>query len=182
MKNLLGIIVIVVFLATGCAKAKFEGDALIVTHSPNPSNKNTSEYFPNPPYPYTWYYRTEVKNNSDRELKVIWFEGYGEENGHWYSNNVLNRTLRNDVFMRWYGDERAERVEAEWLKPGESRACDPNWHADYTPSGHRVKWAFIAIDRYGNDYFAEAVIESVPIKTDSDDNNREAPSLSRTAE
>jgi hypothetical protein len=30
-----------------------------------------------------------------------------------------------------------------------------------------MKWAFIAIDKYGNDYYGEAIIESVPIKTDA---------------
>ena|SRR6266567_894121 len=175
MKALLPLLAMIL-LVSGCqgtAKARFEGNALIVTHMPNPSNKHTSEYFPKPFYPYTWYYRTEVKNNSDRELKVIWFEGYVDNNEHWYGSNVLNRTLRNDVFMRWYGDEKGSNAKTEWMKPGEMRVCDPNWHGGYDPNGFRMKWSFIAIDKFSNDYLGEAIIESEPIKSDSNENARQ---------
>lgn len=156
-------------LLQGCQKLKaekYEGEALAVTHSPNPSNIHMSEHFPNPIYPYTWYYKTEVKNNSDRDLKIVWFEGYLEHNGHWYGSNVLNRVLGNDVFLRWYGDDRTNDA---WLKPGESRSCDPNWHGSGDPKGCKVKWAYIAVDRHGNDYFAESTIESVPIESGAND-------------
>jgi tetratricopeptide (TPR) repeat protein len=164
MKNLFPLILVILFFMMGCAsipKAKFEGDALLVTHSPNPSDIHTSKSHPDPFYPYTWYYRTEVKNNSDRELKVIWFEAYIEIYQHWNGSNIKNRTLRNDVFSRWYG---GGKDDSEWIKPGESRVCDPNWHGGQTPDGNRVKWAFIAIDRYGNDYYGESIIESTPIE------------------
>ncbi len=169
MKKILIIIVGWSFFMLDChgtVKTKFEGDALTVIHSPNPSNINKSEYFPKPFYPYTWYYKTEVRNNPDRDLKVIWFEGYVEANGHWYGSNVLNRTLRNDVFLKWYGDEKGDQAE-EWIEPGKSRVCDSNWHGGYDPNGYRMKWAFIAIDRFGNDYYSESIIESVPIKADA---------------
>ena len=42
------------------------------------------------------------------------------------------------------------------------------WHGGTDPNGYRMKWAFIAIDRFGNDYYSEAVIESVPIHSDED--------------
>lgn len=145
-------------------KEKFEGDALVVTHFPNPSDKNSSEFFPEPVFPYTWYYRTEVKNNSDRELKVIWFEGYQEDNEYWYGSNILNRTLRNDVFLKWYGNENVVGTDNEWMAPGEIRTCNPNWHSCYDPRGFRSKWAFIAIDKYGNDYYGESIIDVVPIQ------------------
>ncbi len=144
---------------------KFEGDALIVTHSPNPSDIHVSEHFPNPAQPYTWFYKTEVRNNSDRELKIVWFESYFEDDGCWYGANVLNRVLRNDVFLRWYGQG---ETNGEWLKPGESRSCDPNWHGGNDPKGYKVKWAFIAVDREGNDYFAESTVESVPVESGGD--------------
>jgi hypothetical protein len=156
-------IVVLLCLLPGCqgTVGKFSGEAFVVTHSPNPSNLHTSEYFPKPPYPYMWYYRTEVKNTSDRDLKVIWFEGYFEYNGQWYGSNVRNMVLRNGIFRKWYGDGKSND---EWIKPGESRVCDPNWHGASGPKGYRSKWAFIAIDRYGNDYFAEAVIEGATIE------------------
>jgi|GEM_PF-1273231 len=162
MKNKLPIFTLLLFLlgCHGTVKGMFPGEALVVTHSPNPSNLHTSEYFPKPPYPYMWYYRTEIKNTSDRDLKVIWLEGYFEYNGHWYGSNVRNAVLRNDVFRKWYGDDKSND---EWIKPGESRVCDPNWHGASEPKGYRSKWSFIAIDRYGNDYFAEAVIEGAEI-------------------
>lgn len=144
-------------------KKKFDGEAFVVVHSPNPSNINTSEFFPEPMCPYTWYYSTEIKNTSDRELKIIWFEGYGEDNGYWYGSNILNHTLRNDTFIKWYGDEKGNPAP-EWIKPGETRKCNPNWHGDYNKKGHRAKWAYIAIDKFGNDYYSESIIETVPIK------------------
>jgi hypothetical protein len=146
------------------ANQKFGGEALVVTHSPNPSAKNTSELFPKPIFPYTWYYRTEVMNCSDRELKIIWFEGFFEEDEHWYGSNVLNQTLRTDVFLKWYDDEKGAKVDNEWLAPGEVRVCDPNWHGSYEPSGLRSKWAYIAVDRYGNDYYSESIIEVIAVE------------------
>src|SRR3990172_6768368 len=154
-------------LLAGCAgtmKTRFEGKALLVTHSPNPSSIHTSRRFPKPLYPYTWYYKTVVKNTSDRELKVIWFEGYAEHNNQWFGSNILKRTLRNDVFLKWYFDEEGNSTDNEWIRPGESRICDPNWHGGDDPTGYRMKWAYIAIDYFLNDYYSEAIIESVPIK------------------
>lgn len=144
-------------------KKKFDEEAFIVVHSPNPSNINKSEFFPEPMFPYTWYYSTEIKNTSDRELKIIWFEGYSEDNGFWYGSNILNKTLRNEVFQKWYGNNR-NNPAPEWIKPGETRTCNPNWHGSYDKKGYKVKWAFIAIDKYGNDYYSESIIETVPIK------------------
>ncbi len=172
MKVLLPVLAMILFIS-GCqaiVKARYDGSALTVIHTPNPSNINTSKYFPKPYYPYTWYYRTEIKNNSDRELKVIWFEGYVDNNGHWYGSNVLNRTLRNDIFLKWYGNENISnnQVETEWMKPGEVRVCDPNWHGGYDPNGFSMKWSFIAIDKFGNDYLGESAITSEPIKDSGD--------------
>jgi hypothetical protein len=59
------------------------------------------------------------------------------------------------------------------MKPGEIRACDPNWHGSQDPNGFRIKWSFIDVDKYGNDYYADAIIESVPIETASNNNARE---------
>jgi hypothetical protein len=154
-------------LLAGCtetSKPRFEGTALLVTHSPNPSNIHTSEKFPKPAYPYTWYYKTIVKNNSDRDLKVIWFEGYVDYNNHWIGSNILNRTLRNDAFLKWYGNELGNPTNDEWIRPSESRICDINWHGSDDPKGYRIKWGYIAVDKLGNDYYSEAIIESVPIK------------------
>jgi hypothetical protein len=159
------LIISMLLFFVGCGrtnKNKYGEDAFIVTHSPNPSNIHKSEYFPKPYYPYTWYYKTTIKNISDRDLKIIWFESYVESNQAWYASNVLNRTLRNDVFLKWYGDNEGNKAK-EWFGPGETRICEINWHGSDDPKGYRMKWAYIAIDKYGNDYYSEAIIESTPI-------------------
>ncbi|MGA1871889.1 MAG: hypothetical protein ACMUJM_25495 [bacterium] len=163
-KYLLSILSILLISCAGILRKRHEGDALKIKHSPNPSAIHKSEYFKKEPYPYMWFYKTEIKNSSNRELKIIWFESYFEFNESWYGLNVLNRPLRNDVFMKWYGNENDTFSTSEWLKPGEIRVCNLNWHGSSDPKGHRVKWSYIAIDRYGNDYYGEAIIESIPIE------------------
>jgi len=103
------------------------------------------------------YYRTEVRNVSTQPLKIVWFEGYSEHDGAWYPGNVLGRTLRGEEFSAWYteGDTIVDGV----IPPGKTAVCDVNWHGSDSPEPLRVKWAFIAIDPSGNDYYVEAIVE-----------------------
>jgi hypothetical protein len=152
---------------TGCfnkkrinmAIEKFDGEALVVRHSSIPPHTNTSNPITKPVFQNTWQYRTEVQNISDRKLKIVWFEGYLEDNEYWVGCNILNKTLRNETFRDWYKNEQDKGVENEWMIPGEIRVCNRNWHASEDSKGCRVKWAFIAIDEYGNDYYAESIVE-----------------------
>jgi len=152
-------------ILAGCSasKEKFNSEALKVIHSPNPSNIHVSHLIKKSPYPYMWYYSTEIVNKSDRDLKIIWFESYSKIDEHWYSSNALKQTLRNKIFLKWYR-EKDSQDSPEWLKPNASYICDTNWHGSDTKKPPKVKWAYIAIDKYGNDYFAASVIESIPIK------------------
>jgi hypothetical protein len=103
-----------------------------------------------PPYKYMHYYRTELKNNSDRALRIIWFEGYTEFEGSWYPYNVREKILGNHDFLEWYseGDEMAGGV----LPSGARAVCDPNWHGRNETGQILARWVFIAVDGHGNDY------------------------------
>jgi hypothetical protein len=94
---------------------------VVVTHKPPQGAP-----LPDPLYPYMWYYRTEVHNASDRPFKVVWFEAFTEEDGWWYANNILDRTLRGREFSAWYteGDDISNGV----ILPGQTAVCDVNWH------------------------------------------------------
>jgi len=108
------------------------------------------------------YYRTEVRNTSERPLKIVWFEGYMYADGVWYPGNVLGRVLREDEFSAWYTE--GDRILAGVIPPGATAVCDVNWHASNTPGPVASKWAFIAVDTSGNDYYVEAVVDPSVIK------------------
>ena len=103
------------------------------------------------------YYRTEVRNVSDRPLKIVWFEGYREVDGTWVPGNVLGRALREEEFSSWYTE--GDRISHGIIPPGQTAVCDANWHGSDSPAPIRSKWAFIAVDPAGNDYYAEAVVD-----------------------
>jgi len=113
---------------------------------------------------YVWFYRTDVTNTTDRPIRIIWFEGFITYNGAWVSSNIKNRVLRTTEFLQWFGGD----VTADgWLRPGGTATCHVNWH--YSGSSIDVtmiaKWAFIAVDAEGNDYFAEAIVPNMePVK------------------
>jgi hypothetical protein len=148
---------------TNAAQSKAQSGALTVRHTPNPCDVHRSAKDPNPPAPYMWYYRTDVKNNLDVPLRVIWFEGYTQVNGRWVANNILGRTLTAADFSQWYteGDPVVDGV----IKPGQTATCDPNWHASTSPKGMRVKWAYKAAAPDGQEHYAEGIVESVSIRT-----------------
>lgn len=114
------------------------------------------------PYPHMWYYRTEVRNDSDRELRVIWFEGYLEIDGVWYPGNALGKVLRSKEFSLWHTE--GDPIVDGTLSPGDIAVCDVNWHGSQTDSAPRTKWAYIAVDEFGFDYFVESEVPSNVLK------------------
>ena len=107
-----------------------------------------------------WLYRTEVENDSDRPIRVIWFQFHYKDEHHggdWFGVNIRNRPLRNPDFVDWYGD--AGNLKDGWLQPGQVAACDPNYHFAFGEEVTPVKWSFIAVDSDGNDELAEALVE-----------------------
>ena len=111
----------------------------------------------------SWVYRTEVENNNDRPIRVIWFEFYYYDECHggdWFGTNIRKRVLRNPDFLEWYGDGTEDTEGSDgWLAPGAVAACDPNYSWAFGDEITPVKWSFIAVDADGNDYFAEAIVE-----------------------
>jgi hypothetical protein len=132
-------------------------DPLVVSHK-QPTGKPLKD----PPYPYMWYYRTEVHNKSDGWLRIVWFEGFGKDEEGWYSNNVLGRTLRGMVFSAWYTE--GDPTEAGLIQPGQVAVCDVNWHGSVDAKPPEAKWAFIAVDAAGNDYFVEEEVTPAALK------------------
>lgn len=109
----------------------------------------------------SWVYRTEVENDGERPIRVIWFEFYyldtcHGEPGDWFGTNVRRKVLRNTDFVEWYGDGSEQRDG--WLAPGAVAACDPNYCFAFGDEISPVKWSFIAVDAEGNDEFAEALV------------------------
>lgn len=108
-----------------------------------------------------WVYRTEVENDHDRPIRVIWFDFSYREDCHgnetWFATNVRNRALRTKDFVDWYGDG-DEKLEGGWIQPGQVAACDPNYSLAFGDEISPVRWSFIAVDAEGNDYFAEALV------------------------
>jgi hypothetical protein len=141
-------------------------DGLIVTHTPNPCDVHTHPSFAENPFKYMWYYRTEVQNISQTPLQIIWFAGYSWVNGNWISGNITGQSLDSNDFENWYTDSEDGFIPENGVIPtGKTAVCDPNWTGSTTdPSGGgKTKWAYIATDPYGCGYYAEAVVDLVPI-------------------
>ena len=68
---------------------------LVVLCSPNPCDQHTHPTILRPPYPFMWYYRTEVRNLCDVLFRVTWFEASHQADGRWLAgNNIIGRSLR----------------------------------------------------------------------------------------
>ncbi len=156
-RTLLAVAVAVVL--SGCAGT----GGLVVTHTPNPSNVYSSPAVTNAPYPYMWFYRTEVKNQTDRPIRITSFEGYFFRDGRWVAANILNRPLTSTDFAEWYRD--GAPVRDGWIAPHAVAACDPNWHGVTSPVSPRCKWTYDGLDAGGTKYHAEAEIQTVPNRT-----------------
>jgi len=155
MRYLLPILILASLV--GCASSDRAVTPLEVIHL-----EPTGAPLANAPYPYMWYYRTEVHNRSSRPLRIVWFEAYTQHEGVWYANGVLRRTMRGRDFSNWYTE--GDKTENGLLPPGAVAACDVNWHGFDSPHQPRSKWAFIAVDDKGNDYFVEAVVSTNILK------------------
>jgi hypothetical protein len=105
---------------------------------------------------YVRFYRTDVTNNTDRVLRIVWFDGLMEIDGVWTASNVRNRVLRTKDFMDWYSADAMTRDG--WLLPGGTATCGVNWHWSEGREAPRAKWAYIAVDSQGRDYFTEAPV------------------------
>ena len=141
-------------------EARIEGrQGLEVIHKPNPCDQHQSDYFPRDPFPFMWYYRTEVRNNTNMPLRVVWFEAYRRRWFTWVPGNVTGRELTNDNFQKWYGDG-GNLTEDGSIPAGESAVCAANWHGGWLQWSRRVNWAFKAVDEAGSEHFAEAEVRS----------------------
>jgi hypothetical protein len=108
-------------------------------------------------YEHMWYYRTEVFNSTAKPLRIVWFEAYFKRNGQWIAANVLGKTLRGREFTAWFTE--GAPVKNGVINPGETAACGVNWSGSADSRFTPTKWAFIAVDDDGNDYYAEAAVD-----------------------
>lgn len=122
----------------------------------------TGKAFRKAPYVNMWYYRTEVHNATGNPLRIIWFEGYGRQKGRWVAANVLGRPLRGKDFAAWYTE--GDPAPNGMIGPGKTAACDVNWTGTDKPEFVPTKWAYLAVDDNGNDYYAEAVVSKNIVK------------------
>lgn len=148
--------------AAACLAGCRARPGLLVSHSPNPCDVHSTAGRRKPPFPYMWYYRTEVRNDTDQPIRITQFECYFDRGSNWVPGNILNRPLTATDFSRWYTE--GARVQRGWIPPHTTAVCDPNWHGMATPSCPRCKWTFDGVDAKGKTYHAEAEIESVPVK------------------
>jgi hypothetical protein len=133
---------------------------LQVTHIPLTISDVPKELLQKMHYPYARFYRTEVTNNTDRPVKIIWIDGYLNDHGNWFAGNVRNKVLRGSDFIDWYFHQ--EDMDKDgWIRPNGKAICTVNWHWTASPEDLQIKWAYIGIDSQGNDYFVEAVVPAI---------------------
>ena len=133
-------------------------EGLVITHTPLKISQVPKELVEELEYPYVRFYRTEVVNTADVPVRIIWFDAYLARNGSWSSGNVRNKILGNSDFLDWHTHD---DIKNGWLRPGGKATCFVNWHWTETPEDLPVKWAYIAVDARGNDYFAEAAVPEI---------------------
>lgn len=132
-------------------------EPVIVRHLTPTGEVLKEGYFPN-----MWFYRTEIKNNTKFPLKVVWFESYIEHNGHWYAANILGHTMREKDFSAWYTE--GSKIINGVIQPGDTAACDVNWHGSQSKEYINTKWSYILVDDKGNDYFVEKIVDPNVVK------------------
>ncbi len=64
--------------------------------------------------------------------------------------------------MQWYSTD--QMTKDGWLAAGGTATCFVNWHWSPTPVPLTAKWAYIAVDSDGNDYFAEALLPKIKLE------------------
>ncbi len=158
MKRLLGLVSLLA--TTACVSVTVNPPLLAplsVTHL------HSDRTYPGvPPYPHMLYYRTELKNNSDRPLKVVWFEGYTKYGNSWRANNILGKTLQKREFSQWYTE--GDKVIDGVILPGQKAVIDVNWHGSKSGTVLPMKWAYIAVDNFGNDYYVDAEVDPALVR------------------
>jgi hypothetical protein len=154
MKSQISIVLVILLI---CTSLHAEQEPVVVRHL-----QPTGEILKDGYYPNMWFYRTEIKNNTKSPLKVVWFEGYIEENGNWYAANILGHTMRGEEFSTWYSE--GSKVINGVIQPGEIAACDVNWHGGLNKEYINVKWSYILVDDKGKDYFVEEVVDPKIVK------------------
>jgi hypothetical protein len=135
---------------------------LVITCSPNPCDQHTHPTVPQPPYPYMWFYRTEVRNTLDVPLRITRFEAYVQQGGRWVARNITGRSLTAQDFGEWYPD--GVKVVDGMIPPGGVAVDVRNWHGSSAPTNGPTKWAYWAVDPSGAEHYAEVVVESVPVR------------------
>lgn len=151
-----------VVVMISCVMGCIHPPGLVVTHTPNPTAIHQAQTAETPPFPYVWYYRTEVSNATDRPIRITSFEGSYYLNSRWTPANIMHRTLTADDFSKWF--TQGDKITNGWIQPRGKAVCDPNWHGATSPVPPRCKWTFEGIDSDGKAYHAEAEIKAVPAK------------------
>ncbi len=137
----------------GCSEADDPawGTPLVVTHTKSTSPPDDTGFA------HLWYYRTEVRNVSQKPVRIVWFDGMSYYEDGWQPDTLAGHTLRGADFSDWYteGDPIVDGV----LPPGAVAICDANWQSNDTDELLQIKWAYIAVDQHGNDYYVEGVVD-----------------------
>jgi len=168
----IGVLKLIAFLAVclglGCSRPAPVAEkastptksGLVAICSPNPCDQHTHPTAPQPPWPFMWFYRTEIRNTLAVPLRVYKFEAYGWDGQQWVAGNVMGRELTARDFTEWYPD--GDRIEEGVIPPGGAAVDARNWHGSDQPVHPPVKWAYWATDPSGGRHYAEVVVESVP--------------------
>jgi hypothetical protein len=134
-------------------------EPLEVTHTPLSRTDVPGEFIAQlrqAQYRYVRFYRTAVTNKTDRPIRIVWFDAFLSHRGEWMASNVRNKILRTQDFVDWYGGDSV--VPGGWLQPGATVSDAVNWHPTEAPDEIPAKWAYLAVDAQGNEYFAEAMV------------------------
>lgn len=136
--------------------------ALTARHTPNPCDQHSAEGVTTDPFPFMWYYRTEVTNHSDRPLRIVEFECFVRRGGRWVAGNLRGRSLVGTDFAEWYSGAQPDGT----IAPGATAVCRRNWHGRPRPWSSRVKWVYVAVDDAGTHHSADAVVTPSPIRSE----------------
>lgn len=131
-------------------------------HEPNPCDQNTSPEVAQPPFPFMWYYRTEVMNTGETSLRITEFECYVRHGGRWVAGNLRGRPLTGVDFAQWYAGAGSDGT----IAPGATAVCRLNWHGRPRPWSSPVRWVYQAVDHDGNSVETEATVQPVPIRNE----------------
>ena len=105
-----------------------------------------------------WCYRTEVHNDHEVPVRVVWFNFLVWFGDCWAGINARNKVLREQDFEDWYSDGEKGVGVGGWLAPGATAVCDPNWQLVVGEEMAPSKWAFLAVDAKGNSYLGEGEV------------------------